>query len=274
MAPLPDAAAASTPRQKSSVLGLLRWLREKVPYFADVLLKDYVEDAGEVFVFVVMRKTLAAAFEAELGPKLVRRADPIDELRRLAMETVLRKAMVDAPPLLDVELTAPDYAREEFEEFAPGDGPLVLPWGLFLTFKLVRKVVEKNGKATSTADSPDSDAGGPGYVVRAYHPLTDEENIAASLKAGGLDKADFDPDWLLWKPRPSKDDRVARLLEETCKLIRPSWPKLEAVAEALRNAPPPGHTTLNGMEIDADNVRRIVISAELLLGNLWPDPTP
>lgn len=242
-----------------------------MPFFDQVLLKDYVEDAGEVLLFVVMKKDLAGAFVAELAPKLVPGEGGIDELRRVALETVLRAALADAAPLVGVELTAPDYAREEIEDFEPEDGPLVIPWGVFLTFKLVRKVVEKKTSTTSTADDPDSDAGGPGYVVRAYHPLTDEPEIAGTFTMGVVSKADFDPDWLLWKPLPSEDDRVAKLLDATCQLIRPNWPKLEEVAGALRGAPPPGHTTLTGKVIDADNVRRIVISAELLLGNAWPD---
>lgn len=256
-----------TPRQKSSALGLLRWLREKTPLFSNVLLKEYVEDQGEVSVFAVLTEYLAAAFQADLAPKLTSDQGAIDEQRRQALGRVLRSALTDAPELLGVELTFADYSREEPEDFDPADGPLVLPWGAFLIFKLARKTAKKTLTKTATADDPDSDAGGPGYVQRAYPALAEEKSVTAVLSAVGFDKADIDPDWLLWKPAPSPDDRVARLLQDTCQLIRPSWPRLEDLAASLRAA---GHTTLTGAVIDADNVRRVLISAELLLGNTWP----
>jgi hypothetical protein len=248
------------PRQKTSVLGLLRWLRKKVPFFVEVLLKDFTEDDFQVQVFVVFNDTLAPSFTQAMTKRPTGEDGHVDEDRRLALLEVLADALAEGPDLVDVELTFFDYSREELGDFDPPDHPGRLPLGAFLFFKLFRKTVEKKGTVTETADDPDADAGGPGYVVRAYD-LPDNFSEHA-------DKADFDPDWLRWAPVASEEDKVAKLMKAACELIRPEWPRYEDLAAALREA---GHTTLKGAKIDEDNVRRIIWNAELLLGNTKPD---
>jgi len=246
------------PRQKSGVLGLLRWSRWKLHFFSQVLLRDYDEDNALVSVFVVFNETLAPEFSKLMARRLKTADGKLGEERTLALLALLRKKLADGPNLIEVELTATDYTREELEDFETAKGPLRLPEGAFLVFSLSRKTVLKKGKTTRTADDPDSDAGAPRYVI---------SGLEAPPELDPYIKNDFSPDWPIWFPNPEIEGS-AKLLSDCCKLLRPTWPRWAVLAVELGKA---GHMLQDGVAITADNVRRLVVAAELILGNKKPD---
>jgi hypothetical protein len=288
MATSPGKKKRSVPREKTGVLGLLRWMREKLPYFDQVLLRDYAEDEARVVVFAVLNGELAPAFSKAMKRRLAVADDQLDEERRLALREVLKKKLAKGPRLLDVELSAAEHRREDLDDFDNDDDLERLPAGAFLFFQLLRKTVQKVGdsanetaKASSEADpntddDPASDAGAPRYVVLAH-------NAPDWVEADST--FDFDPDWPLWVPNPgdsnnekiSQEQReeaheearqLALLLDDACQLLRPTWPKWPKLAADLRST---GHTLMGGGAITESGVRRIVIAAEQLLGNKKPD---
>ena len=254
----PRQKTPSVPRQKSGVLGLLRWLRWQLPFFSQVLLRDYAEDKALVTVFVVFKDTLALEFSKSMERRLKTADGKLDDVRAIALLALIRTKLATGPKLVDVELTAADYGREELEDFETAEGPQQLPEGAFLVFRLLRKTVLKKGKTTKTADTMAADAGAPRYVI----PVLDAPN---GVPAGLHD--DFDPDWPIWVPNPEITG-AAKLVSTCCKYLRPAWPKWEDLAAKLRKA---DLTLKDGIVITADNVRRLVVPAELVLGNKKPD---
>jgi hypothetical protein len=258
VAPRPRKKLRPVQRQKSGVLGLLRWLRWQLPYFADVLLRDYDEDKALVTVFAVFNGQLTTDFSKSMAARLKTADGKLDELRAAALLALMRKKLAAGPKVIDVELTAADYAREELEDFESAEGPRQLPDGAFLIFRLSRKTVVKKGKNTNTADNIASDAGAPRYVIPE---LDAPPGMPAELKD------DFDPDWPVWAANPEIEGS-AELISACGKNLRPTWPKWEVLAAKLRAA---NLTLKDGATITADNVRRVVVQAELVLGNEKPD---
>lgn len=262
------------PHQKTGVLGLLDWMRRLLPYFDQVILRDYSEDDARVVVFVVFDRALAPAY-AKMVKRQVGMAEGQLDVRRLEiLKELLEKKLANGPRLVDLELTHSDYAKEEVEDFDETDQPKNLPAGAYLFFELSRKKVAKKGTTTETGFDPASDAGAPGYVI--LNP-----DVAVWAKGDDDTELHLDPDWPTWVPNPLKSKRedatdedkrdaekLADLLDATCKLLRPEWPTWEKLAADLRAD---GHTLKGGVAITASNVRRVVIAAELLLGSKKPD---
>ncbi len=260
--------------QKTGVLGLLEWMRWELPYFSDVILRDYSEDDARVEVFVVFNNILAQAFSKGMESRLKRAVEHLGEERQVALRTLLHEVLVEGPKLLDVELTLLDYGSEEPGDFDNTHSPKDLPAGAFLYFELQRKKVEKKGATTATGHDPASDAGAPRYVVR-------DPDAPIWAKGDADTETYLDPDWSGWVPNPLKskgkesteNDRVeaaklAALLDATCQGIRPTWPSWASLAKDLRDA---GHTLMDNVPITPSGVRRVVIASELLLGNKKPD---
>lgn len=248
---------APIPRQKTSVMALLDWLRES-GVFTRVLLKDFTEDGFRVQLFGVFGASIAADYEARARVTLRLAEGGLDEQRRLLLLALLEERFRKGPPLTDVELQHGDYALEEPEDFEAPDDVFRIPAAAFLFFTLERQQGEKKGAKTATADDPESDSGGPRYVV---------PNIVAPEWVLKEDRADFDPDWRRWKPNPDYP-AVAPLFDDVIALITPSRPIWRFLAAEL-NAK--GHVTLTGRPFSEANVWRAVIAAELLLGNDRPD---
>lgn len=240
------------------MIALLDWLRES-PAFSMVLLKDFTEDAFRVQVFVVFSGQFETRFENAARQALNPAGDALDEQRRLVLRDALLAELKDGPELVDVELRAVDYAKEEAADFASAAEVFRVPSAGYLFFNLERKRDPKKGATTATADDPEADAGGPRYVVR---------DIVAPPELHDRDeRADFEPDWLTWKPNPSFE-KVAPLLEHVMALIRPVRPVWKSLAAELNARK---HSTLTGKAFTEANVWRVVVAAELLVGSVPPD---
>jgi hypothetical protein len=237
-------------------MACLDWLRES-PAFSEVLLKDFTEDGFRVQVFGVFSAAFAAKYEKTATKTVNPAGDALDEQRRLALRDVLQAELKDGPEMLDVELRHVDYDKEDPADFvSPGD-VFRVPSAAYLFFKLDRKAEAKKGATTATADDPEADAGGPRYVVRDVVAPAGVEDPDA--------RADFEPDWLTWKPNPSYE-KVGPLLEDVKALIRPARPVWKKLAAELNEK----HSTLTGKAFTEANVWRVVVAAELLLGNELP----
>jgi hypothetical protein len=238
-------------------MALLDWLRES-GVFDRLLLKDFTEDGFRVQIFGDFGAAFAADYEARARVVLRVAEGGLDEQRRLLLLGLLAKRLEDGPPLTDVELQHGDYALEEPEDFAAADDVCRIPTAAFLFFALERQQGEKKRAKTATADDPESDSGGPRYVV---------PDVVAPEWVLKEDRADFDPDWRRWKPNPEVE-HVAPLLDEVIALITPARPIWRLLAAELNGR---GHVTLTGRPFTEANVWRVVVAAELLLGNERPD---
>lgn len=237
---------ASVPRQKTSVLWMLDWLRKR-PAISAALLKDVTEVGFRVQVFVVLSNEFETKFEKNAKKVLRPSRGELDEQRRRLVEDLLRRELREGPELVDVELPVGEYGREEREDFDEKDGFLKTPKTVFIDLKMKRKTVAPKGRKTATSDNPASDAGGPGYVEKFTDP--------------GI------PEWLKWQPNPNYP-AIKKLLEDLMPLLRPARPTLKEIAAALNAR---GHRTLKGAVFTEQNVDRAVVAAELVLGNEEPD---
>ena len=149
----------------------------------------------------------------------------------------------DGPTLVEVELEFPDYAKEVVEDFDDPTGFLQPPARAVVSFELMRRSEPPTGRKTRTADNPDSDAGGPGYVEKVWD--------------GG------NPDWLRWAPNPAYPG-VALMLKDLVELLQGPPQTLKQLAAALNKR---GHKTLQGSAFTEANVNRAVVAAELVMGN-------
>jgi hypothetical protein len=238
-------------------MALLDWLRES-GVFARVLLKDFTEDGFRVQFFGLFGATFAADYEARARAALRLPEGGLDEQRRLLLLDLLAKRLEDGPPLTDVELQHGDYALEEPEDFEMPADVYRVPTAAFLFFVLERQQGEKKGAKTATADDPESDSGGPRYVV---------PDVVAPDWVPKEWRADFDSDWRRWKPNPDVP-HVAPLLGDVIALIAPVRPIWRLLAAELNGK---GHVTLTGKPFTEANVWRVVVAAELLIGNELPD---
>lgn len=236
---------ASVPRQKTSVLWMLDWLRKR-PAISAALLKDVTEVGFRVQMFVVLSNEFAKKFEKNARKALRPSRGQLDEQRRRLVGELLRRELREGPDLLDVELPVHEHGREEREDFEEEDGFLKTPKTVFIDFKMKRKMVAAKGRKTATADNPASDAGGPGYVEKFTDP--------------GI------PEWLKWRPNPNYP-AVEKLVEDLMPLLRPGRPTLKEIVAALNTR---GHRTLKGAVFTEQNVDRAVVAAELVLGNEEP----
>lgn len=249
---------APVPRQRTSVLALLDWLREQ-PAFSRVILKDLAQEDGQVQVFVIFSRKFGRVFESLARAELDQGAGGLDEQRRLLLLDLLEKTLSDGPELLDVELRHEDYALEETEDFGSVADVYAIPSAVFITFKLKKKTRQKKGAKTSTANDPAADAGARGYVIRAV--------VAPDAVADQELRADFEPDWSCWMPNPAKQREVKRLLKAVAKTLAGGRPPWRLLAAKLNGQ---GHRTLTGKKFTEANVWRVVLAAEQMRGNKRP----
>lgn len=207
---------APVPRQRTSVLALLDWLREQ-PAFLRVILKDFAQEDGQAQVFVIFSRKYGRAFASQARAELDQGAGGHDEQRRLLLLDLLERTLSGGPELLDVELRHEDYAMEEPEDFGSTAGVFAIPLAVFITFKLKKKTREKKGAKTSTANDPTADAGARGYVIRAV--------IAPGAVADQEMQPDFEPDWTFWMPNPAKQREVKQLLKSVAKVLAGDRPR-------------------------------------------------
>lgn len=249
---------APVPRQQTSVIALLDWLR-KSDVFSRVLLKDFTEDGYRVQVFGVFSRVFAETFGARARETLRPSDGALDEQRRVVLRDLLARRLRAGPELTDVELRAVDYGQEEREDFSSESAVFAIPAAAFLFFQLRRQSPPKSGAKTATADDPEADAGGPRYVIR--------DVVAPAQLADPELRADFEPDWLRWTPNPDVPG-VGPLLGDVKALITPTRPVWRALAAELNAR---GHKTLTAREFTEANVWRVAVAAELLLGNEYPE---
>lgn len=236
---------APVPRQQTSVVWLLDWLRAHRAIKRAVL--KYETDVGFlVEVLLVPSKVLGKSFRAAAEKELATKQDNLEDGRRLLLGRLLEEELRDGPELLDVELYGTESTSEAVSDFATADGFLGVPAAFYVTFKMKKKSAPtKTEKKGATA--PRSNAGGPRYVVEQdYFP---------------------EPGRPTWKPNPNYP-MLALLMKDLRKLLRPRRPTLKKIAKTL-NAKK--HRTLKGRLFTEQNVDRAIVAAELLLGN--EDPT-
>lgn len=231
---------APVPRQKTSVLWLLDWLRAHSA-IKKVFLKNETEVGFHVEMLIVPSKRLAkrfrAAAEGELGDQ-----DDLGEARRRLLLRLVEEELVGAPEITDVELYGAEATAEVPQDFSKLDGFLEIPVAFYVTFKMLKKAAPTKRSPTGGI-APTSRSGGPRYVV----PVDTE----------------IEPGRPTWKPNPDYP-HVARLLKDLKKLLRPVRPTLKNIARVLNEKK---HRTLTGRPFTEQNVDRAVVAAELLLGN-------
>lgn len=249
---------APVPRQQTSVIALLDWLRES-GVFSRVLLKDFTEDGYRVQVFGVFSTEFSNKYEKRARETLRPSDGALDEQRRVVLRDLLVRQLRAGPELTDVELRAVDYAQEEREDFSSESAVFAIPAAAFLFFQLRRQSAPKKGAKTAAADDPEADAGGPRYVIR--------DIVAPAQLADPELRADFEADWVRWKPNPDVPG-IGPLLDDVQALITPTRPVWRALAAELNAR---GHKTLTGRAFTEANVWRVAVAAELLVGNEYPE---
>lgn len=235
---------APIPRQQTSVLWLLDWLRAH-PAIKKAVIK-YETDVGfNVEVLLVPSKVLGKSFRAAAEEELAEKENDLEEGRRQLLRRLLKEELGDGPELLDVELYGAESTSEVAADFSTAGGFLKIPAAFYVTFKMKKKSAPTRTSGTG-GTAPRSNSGGPRYVVeRDDYP---------------------EPGRPTWRPNPDYP-KVALLMKELKRLIRPKRPTLKMIAKAL-NAKK--HRTLRGRPFTEQNVDRAIVAAELLLGNRDP----
>jgi hypothetical protein len=235
---------ASVPRQQTSVLWLLDWLRVHSGIKKATL--KYETDVGfNVEVLLVPSKVLGASFRAAANKELGAKKGDLEDGRRRLLRRLLEEELEEGPELLDVELYGAESTSEVASDFSTIDGFLKIPVAFYATFKMKKKSAPTKTSETG-GTAPRSNSGGPRYVVeRDDYP---------------------EPGRPTWRPNPDYP-KVALLMTELKRLIRPKRPTLKVIAKAL-NAKK--HRTLRGRPFTEQNVDRAIVAAELLLGNRDP----
>ena len=122
-----------------------------MPYFDEVILRDYSEDDARVAIFVVFNRVLAPAYSKMVKRQVNVAEGQLDAQRLDVLKDLLAKTLANGPKLLEVEFCFFDYSKEESEDFDETYQPQDLPAGAFLFFELLRKKVEKKGTTTAPA---------------------------------------------------------------------------------------------------------------------------
>jgi len=223
------------------VVWLLDWLRGH-PAFKKVVLKNEADDGRLVEVLAVPKKALAVRFSEQAKKQLAGRQDDLEDRRRQLLLRLLEDELGRSPGDLDVELYGAESTDESISDFSTPESVFKVPVAFFITFKMKKKP----GKTKKTLGERRSNSGGPSYVVeRSEYP---------------------EPGRPTWMPNPAYP-KVAPLLRDLKKLLRPKRPTLKKIASKLNVKK---HRTLLGRSFTEQNVDRAVVAAELLLGNKDP----
>ena len=221
----------------------MMWMLDEMranPAFASVALQ-YETDVGfHVQVVVVPSKAFAERFKKAASKRLNPSEGRLGEQRRALMLALLRPELRNGPTLVDVELYGGESIQEEVEDFEEPDAFLKAPAAVYIDFKMKKKSPPK-GRTGSTA-APQSNAGGPRYVVEV---------------------GSVEPGRPTWKANPDYP-KMEKMLVQLMRLLRPRRPTLKAIAKKLNDK---NHRTLKGSVFTEQNVDRAIIAAELLLGN-------
>jgi hypothetical protein len=235
---------APVPRQQTSVLWLLDWLRAH-PAIKKADLQ-YETDVGfNVEVLLVPSKVLGASFRAAAEKELAAKEDDLEDGRRRLLRRLLEEELEDGPELLDVELFGAERTSEVPADFSTPSGFLMVPAAFYVSFKMRKKSPPTKARKTG-GTAPRSNSGGASYVIERDDYL--------------------EPGRPTWRPNPEYP-KMEPLMKDLMKLLRPKRPTLKNIAKAL-NAKK--HRTLRGRPFTEQNVDRAIVAAELLLGNNDP----
>lgn len=238
---LPWQAMAPVPRQQTSVVWLLDWLRAH-PAIKAAVLKNEADDGRLVEVLVVPSKALGNLFAEKAKKKLLGQQEGLEDRRRRLLLHLLEQELYSSPSISDLELYGTESTLESISDFSAPEDVFEVPAAFFVTFEMNKKP----GKTKTVNGGRRSNSGGPSYVIERPD----------SLEPGR-------PTWMANPAYPA----VARLMRDLKKLLRPERPTLKIIASKLTAKK---HKTLMGRGFTEQNVDRAIVAAELLLGNRDP----
>lgn len=146
---------APIPRQQTSVVWLLGWLRAH-PAIKAAVLKNEVDDGRLVEVLVVPSKALGNLFAEKAKKKLFSQKEDLEDLRRRLLLHLLEQELYGSPDISDLELYGAESTSESVSDFSAPEDVFEVPAAFFVTFEMTKKP----GKTKTVNGGRRSNSGG------------------------------------------------------------------------------------------------------------------